>query len=523
MPANAVTVTLRPLDGGRQLFRLAPGHSKPELRQASVLQPEQLSKLDLVSSEPARDINLEPASHGAYIGRQGLGYLHRVRRTRALMDINDITPPAPASEALEAARRATSVTEQMQDQLRQVDTLTGAGGLKRMLDDAMPAARILADAQEYMRPNDALAEARRAQDMLPTTELAALSQRAKISLPTAVETATERLQAQIRAVEPPHMPRIEDLMSATTQLSEQIELITAQQRALTDALRPEVLDSIGQLQCAAEAAAPALTAADALRDVWPRWQATGLSLRVAELEDTFSRLSRHYNEVVNPLRTTELFGVSRALRDLAPFDTPLTDALRDRFGDWRGVTIPEPVLEQPKLRRDFYRDTGFDTDLTNFPEDTFTEGLAAVGLLPTARAPNTNRMAYDALYHVERTLRRFIAQRLRAAVGPAWQRQRIDGHVKAELKKRCQQAGGNGSDLLDYADLDHCRQIIMRRDNWDEIFGAWFHWPTFVDESIRRLQGPRNAVAHHRELDPEELMLLLAESRRLMRAMGVGL
>jgi hypothetical protein len=439
------------------------------------------------------------------------------------MDIKDIKPREPASEALEAARRVTSVTERVQDQLRQVDALTGAGGLKRMLDDAMPAARMLADAQEHMPLNDALAEARRAQDMLPATDVAALSHRANIGLPTAAETATERLQAQMRAIEPPHMPRIEDLMPATTQLSEQMERITAQHQGLTAALRPEVLDTVGQLQRAAEAAAPALTAADALRDVWPRWQATGLSLRVAELEDTFSHLSRHYHEVVNPLRTTELFSVSRALQDLAPFETPLTEALRGRFGDWRGVTIPETVLEQPELRRDFYRDTGFDTDLTDFPEDTFTEGLAAVGLLPASRAPDTNRTAYDALYHVERTLRRFIAQQLRAAVGPRWQRQRIDGHIKAELERRREQAGGNGLNLLDYADLDHCRQIIMRRDNWDEIFAAWFGWQTFVDESIRRLQGPRNAVAHHRELDREELMLLLAEARRLVRAMGVSL
>lgn len=249
-----------------------------------------------------------------------------------------------------------------------------------------------------------------------------------------------------------------------------------------------------------------------------------LGSRLAEIQRSFSAPHLDY---LNPPWATSLESLSRlsqAVRHLPPFQDELVGIMRDALGDWRGVDIPERILNVPERRIELYEHAGFDPGLTRFEEPEFEEALVVVGLMsPADRAPAENKTGYDKLFALETALRRFITKKLEAVAGGAWLKQRVDGDIRQRCKEKCANAVAAGQaprPLLEYADLDDYRKIIVRDDNWREAFSSVFGHKSFVDESFRQLQPPRRAIAHMRPLSEEDLLVLVTESWQLFRAMG---
>ena len=72
----------------------------------------------------------------------------------------------------------------------------------------------------------------------------------------------------------------------------------------------------------------------------------------------------------------ELQSIGSVLKTTKGFDTELTAALRLDLGDWRDkITFPESVFIDPVARTDFYVNRGFNSSLTDFPEDAFQQCL----------------------------------------------------------------------------------------------------------------------------------------------------
>jgi hypothetical protein len=225
----------------------------------------------------------------------------------------------------------------------------------------------------------------------------------------------------------------------------------------------------------------------------------------------------------------EMQQIGRALGTVAPFDEALGRSLRGALGDWRGVTLPEPIFENVIARTDFYVGLGFDRTLTDFTAEAFDESTALAGLageLPEYEdeeeigLARINR-AHGQLDRFERNVRRFIDAVMKAEFGDDWLRRQLpDGMLEAWERKNAigLEKGELEQPLIAYADFTDYIQIIERKDNWTHVFKAIFKRQTDVQESFIRLFPVRICAMHARLITLDDELLLQVEMRRLSRA-----
>ena len=63
------------------------------------------------------------------------------------------------------------------------------------------------------------------------------------------------------------------------------------------------------------------------------------------------------------------------------------------------------------------------------------------------------------------------------------------------------------------------KEIIIRKDNWGNVFQLIFGRKEFVLESFHRLNAARVTTMHNRELTGEDVLFLVVEIKRLSKAM----
>ena len=137
---------------------------------------------------------------------------------------------------------------------------------------------------------------------------------------------------------------------------------------------------------------------------------------------------------------------------------------------------------------------------------------------------NWRSWAYNQLYNIELELRNFIEYNMSRNFGPNW----VKSRIPEEMKNRwdCKKNKSPAEDqtehrLIDYADFtDYCN-IILRKDNWNEVFKATFHRRELVQESLQRLYPIRNCIMHARPIYGEDCLYLCAEIHRLRKTIGV--
>jgi hypothetical protein len=132
---------------------------------------------------------------------------------------------------------------------------------------------------------------------------------------------------------------------------------------------------------------------------------------------------------------SEIQALGAAINFKLPFDNDLSTVLRGALGDWRGVTLPAPIFDDPVIRSDFYVSLGFDTSLTDFPAEAFDRSLWLAGLRPPRDAEvqtdngepglERNGRAYQQLLTLERAIREFIDRVMTQAFGADWPTQRM--------------------------------------------------------------------------------------------------
>lgn len=72
--------------------------------------------------------------------------------------------------------------------------------------------------------------------------------------------------------------------------------------------------------------------------------------------------------------------------------------------------------------------------------------------------------------------------------------------------------------LINYADFTEYKAIIERRDNWSAVFKSVFGRPEDIRESFQRMFPVRIATMHARLITSDDELLLLVETRRILRA-----
>lgn len=198
----------------------------------------------------------------------------------------------------------------------------------------------------------------------------------------------------------------------------------------------------------------------------------------------------------------ELQGIGIGLRQLHAFDERLANELRAGLGDWRTpITWPENIFGDALARTAFYADMGLDLRLTDFPAAAFRQGAAIAGLTaappPLAysyRGENTQAdedgfertsAAHSRLLRFETQLRKFIDEKMTAAFGADWIKQRVPQDIRERWHEKRNVARAKGErdwPLLAYADFTDYVPVITRKDNWETVFKSFFRRTEFVRE-----------------------------------------
>lgn len=239
----------------------------------------------------------------------------------------------------------------------------------------------------------------------------------------------------------------------------------------------------------------------------------------------------------------ELQAIGGSLSIASSFGDEFSDSLRIDLGDWRDpiTTWPQAVFESVDARRGFYVERGLNTDLTDFPDAAFDEGLSIAGvkgdtpILVVAYGELTSlfidseddkalartNSAHDHVQRFEFQLRKFINQSLTKAVGPDWPKHRLPNGIYDKWigKKSADKGRKNELPLIAYADFTEYVDVICREDNWKGVFAATFERKESVRESFQRMHPIRIAIAHARPISNDDELFLYVEVRRLLNVM----
>ena len=234
----------------------------------------------------------------------------------------------------------------------------------------------------------------------------------------------------------------------------------------------------------------------------------------------------------------DIQAIGNALKARPAFDDAFAKALRPSLGDWRDqLDFPDAIIRDAVGRRAFYSARGMDAALTAFPGKAFDEATAAAGLAdrpPVVDAETDGEAddearsarAFALLRGFEQSVRRFIVRVLRDAHGDDWSAKGLpngmrDGWMAKRDTAVAQGRDAQGDDeqgLIEYADFTDYKMIIERRGNWAAAFKLFFNRQEDVRESLQRLYPVRIATMHARAITADDELLLLVETKRVLKA-----
>ena len=238
-----------------------------------------------------------------------------------------------------------------------------------------------------------------------------------------------------------------------------------------------------------------------------------------------------------------LQAIGHGLRNIPPFDTDFTGALRLDLGDWREeLKVADSVLLDPQQRTSFYDTQGLNPRLTVFPADAFEQAIAVAGILGPPppivseydQSPifendeseegllRTNR-AHAWLHRFETQVRSFIDRVMTQEIGATWIKQRLPNEIREQWVERQQKDTGETTwPLIAYADFSDYATIICRNDNWREVFAKVFKNKDSIQESFHRLYPIRLCTMHARVITQDDELYLHAETKRILKAIGIS-
>ena len=118
-----------------------------------------------------------------------------------------------------------------------------------------------------------------------------------------------------------------------------------------------------------------------------------------------------------------------------------------------------------------------------------------------------NLDAYDALLTLEQELRELIRTELRKLSGQRWWKQRVPSEIRlgceSRKQKREQDTFAARRHPIEYAYVDDYRSIIVRTDNWDDVFSRVFGRKIEVEPCFLWANQGRVDIGHSRMLSDD--------------------
>jgi len=258
-----------------------------------------------------------------------------------------------------------------------------------------------------------------------------------------------------------------------------------------------------------------------------------ISQKLAQIDSQWLNQTSQLNSLI------ELQGIGRLIDTYPCFNDDVTAALRSDLGDWRNPpSIEISALLDPIARNKYYLERGLNPEFSELPAPVYRDGLVSAQLYdkPVSEDEDTDETedrfmltneAHDQLMRFEYGLREFIDDLMTTKFGDDWIQHRIPPTMKEEWerkaaidKKKQSPKARTEMPLISYADFSDYETIIIRKDNWREVFVDFFQHKPSVQESFRRLYPVRICTMHARPITLDDSLYLLVEVKRLSMSMN---
>lgn len=141
--------------------------------------------------------------------------------------------------------------------------------------------------------------------------------------------------------------------------------------------------------------------------------------------------------------------------------------------------------------------------------------------LSVAPEEEISKEDFAMLREIEQALRKHIQGGL-SSISDNWWRERVPSDVREHAKERKSGAEfpwpwyqERKSQLICYVDFYDYAKIILRRDNWRDVFRQTQKSRTQIQASLERLEPIRNAIAHNRFITEDQRRVLITERKFL--------
>lgn len=155
--------------------------------------------------------------------------------------------------------------------------------------------------------------------------------------------------------------------------------------------------------------------------------------------------------------------------------------------DWEPCGDCKKHFDEPEQIVAFFDESGN----VIFREDQFHEG-------------SDEQKYFMIIADFEAELRDFIEKVMRDRFGDKWW-DRVPEDVEEEAKKRRKTPE---SPLIDYLSFSDYSKIILRKDNWRELFQKIFMQQDRIKVWLEEISEIRNSVAHSRKISEPEMKTL---------------
>jgi len=137
---------------------------------------------------------------------------------------------------------------------------------------------------------------------------------------------------------------------------------------------------------------------------------------------------------------------------------------------------------------------------------------------------------YEVIKNLELSLRNLIVAKL-LELTEKWWIERIPSDVRENAEKRMRKeesiwpwmSAEERDYPIAYINFSDYSKIILRRDNWRDVFKYVFKDEDFIRARLKELEYIRNKVMHFRSLSRDEKGKLLIYAREVMRCIDEAL
>lgn len=140
--------------------------------------------------------------------------------------------------------------------------------------------------------------------------------------------------------------------------------------------------------------------------------------------------------------------------------------------------------------------------------------------------PKENVEIYHFLYVIETALRELIVESL-SSIDVKWYKRRLPQPALEKYREGIKfERNINWIQLVPhhpiyYVDFTHLKEIIIRRDNWRDVFHAIFGRKEVINATLSEIEPIRNKIAHNRKATQRDLEIVKGSFKKLSEFVGV--